>query len=259
MPDPFTAPAALSSDRPFVVGVQGSSREPRRTAPHSHPRGQLLGTLEGLSTIGTQKGQWVVPPTHAIWLPPRHRHAFASHGAFNGWSVYVAEAACGPLPGSPRVLRVSGLLREAAIRAASWRKDELAPPEIRIAQVILDEIASSPEEPFGLPMPRDPRLIRVAEMILAAPEEWKSLEASAARAGMAARTLTRRFPLDTGFTFRAWQQRARLAKAMEWLAEGRSVTTVAFDLGYETVGSFIDLFKAGFGMTPGQYFLSPPT
>jgi AraC-like DNA-binding protein len=73
-------------------------------------------------------------------------------------------------------------------------------------------------------------------------------------AGLSPRTLTRRFPTETGLTFIAWQQRARLLKAMELLAGGASVTSVAFDLGYETVSSFIDLFKGSFGTTPGQYF-----
>jgi AraC-like DNA-binding protein len=55
-------------------------------------------------------------------------------------------------------------------------------------------------------------------------------------------------------TFIGWQQRARLLKAMELLAGGASVTSTAFELGYETVSSFIDLFKSNFGTTPGEYF-----
>ncbi|WP_156475018.1 AraC family transcriptional regulator, partial [Acetobacter malorum] len=52
---------------------------------------------------------------------------------------------------------------------------------------------------------------------------------------------------------RVWQARARVLQAIEWLTEGRAVTTVAFDLGYETVSSFIEVFKTHVGITPGRF------
>ena len=40
------------------------------------------------------------------------------------------------------------------------------------------------------------------------------------------------------------------------LAEGRTVTTVALDLGYDSVSAFIALFKRSLGVTPSVYFRS---
>ncbi|MBL3554714.1 helix-turn-helix domain-containing protein, partial [Rhodovulum sulfidophilum] len=79
----------------------------------------------------------------------------------------------------------------------------------------------------------------------------------AAWAGVAPRTLSRRFVLETGLTFTVWRQRSLLLRSVEMLIEGRPVTTVAFDLGYETVSSFIDLFREHFGTTPGRYLKRP--
>ncbi len=59
-------------------------------------------------------------------------------------------------------------------------------------------------------------------------------------------------------TFTAWRQRALLLRSLAMLAAGQSVTTVAFDLGYETVSAFIELFHAYFGTTPGRYFRQSP-
>jgi AraC-like DNA-binding protein len=42
-------------------------------------------------------------------------------------------------------------------------------------------------------------------------------------------------------------------RAIELLAAGRAVSTVALDLGYQNVSAFISLFKKTFAMTPAQY------
>lgn len=59
----------------------------------------------------------------------------------------------------------------------------------------------------------------------------RSAEAWAAPAGLSRRTLPRRFPQETGLGLALWRRRARLLKSLEWLAEGRPVTTVAFAPG----------------------------
>ncbi|MER8842946.1 helix-turn-helix domain-containing protein [Mesorhizobium sp. M0913] len=48
-------------------------------------------------------------------------------------------------------------------------------------------------------------------------------------------------------SFRAWRQQAKLLKAVEWLAAGRSVSDIAFSLGYSSPSAFIAVFRAAFG------------
>lgn len=237
----------------MITVVRQSDPSGRVTRAHHHPLGQLVATTRGLVSIGTERGRWIVPPRHGVWLPPWLGHDFASHGPFEGWSLYVAEEHCQPLPAAPRIVRLSALLSAAAGRAAGWADAPRSLQETRLAHVVLDEIALLPEEPLGLPLPQDPRLARIAAGILMVPDGRKGLEAWAREVGMAPRTITRRFPIETGFSFSAWSQRARVLKAIEHLAAGLPVTTVAFDLGYETVSSFIALFKAQIGVTPGRY------
>ncbi len=80
------------------------------------------------------------------------------------------------------------------------------------------------------------------------------MDAWAAWAGVSERTLSRRFVAETGHSYTAWRQRARLMRALEMLAEGVPVTTVAIDLGYDSVSAFIALFKRTLGVTPSAYF-----
>ncbi|TXI05880.1 MAG: helix-turn-helix domain-containing protein [Rhizobium sp.] len=243
-----------SATEPLVLVIRRQQTEMRRTDRHNHGRGQLLGTMRGLVALETELGRWLIPPINAIWIPPHVEHEFASHGAFHGWSVYVAEAACAGLPERPRVIRLSGLLTEAVARAAGWEAGSLSDAQQRIAGVILDEIAALPTEAFELPMPVDPRLQTIARCILDDPAARQRMEDWAAFGGIAPRSLSRRFVLETGLTFSAWRQRALLLRSLEMLAAGNSVTAIAFDLGYETISAFIDLFRTYFGTTPGRYF-----
>lgn len=127
------------------------------------------------------------------------------------------------------------------------------PRYTHLAQVIFDEIADSPREGFCLPMPSDPRLLGVAQAILQNPSAREGMSVYVAQACVSERTFSRWYKAQTGFPFRVWQARARVLQAIEWLTEGQPVTTVAFDLGYETVSSFIEVFKTHVGMTPGRF------
>jgi len=139
------------------------------------------------------------------------------------------------------------------LRAASWPMGPLDAASARIAAVVLDEIRSAPVEPFGLPLPRDARLQRIGAALIADPADARDLEQWAALVAMSARTLSRRFVGETGFTFTAWRQRARLMRSLEMLADDVPVKSIALELGYSTASVFISLFRRTFGQTPAVY------
>jgi AraC-like DNA-binding protein len=236
-----------------LVAAAGSQATERIIATHSHPAGELLGSMRGLLSVGAEAGLWVVPATHAVWLPPHHRHSARSHGPFTGWLVYVSEAVCAALPQRPCAIRTSALLREAVLRAASWPEGPADARSDRVVSVILDEIGSLPIEPLGLPFPTDTRLNRVAKALIDDPADARGLEAWADWAAASPRTLSRRFVAETGFSFSAWRQRVRLLRSLEMLAAGEPVSTIALDLGYATPSAFISLFRRVFGETPAVH------
>lgn len=248
-------PYALAGEiaGPTIWAVMRQSDAMRETPRHHHARGQLLGAEHGLLTVDAGRSRWVVPATHAVWIPPDTPHGLTSHGPYSGWSVYVAVSACHLLPDKPCTLAMTGLLREAVARAAGFEEMTLTPSQERLAGVIIDEIGALPEVDLGLPMPQDPRLIRIAHALTARPDDDRRLEAWAAWAGISSRTLSRRFSAETGFSFSEWRQRVRLLRALELLAAGKPVTTIALDLGYDNVSAFIALFSRVFGTTPGRY------
>jgi AraC-like DNA-binding protein len=254
MTTPLIRPERIAApDGPFLAAAALTQTTSRTMTSHSHAHGQLMGAMSGLVSVGIGRRQWVVPVIHAIWMPPHVEHSMRSYGPFSGWSVFIAEARCAGLPDAPRALRATPLLREAVRRAAQWQGGAMDTAQTRIAEVILDEIAASKAEPLDLPSPQDERLVRIATALGTNLSDTRSLEEWAEWAGLSPRTLSRRFISETGLSFAQWRQQARLLRALELIADGRSVTAIALELGYDNVSAFIEMFKRAMGTTPGRY------
>nr|WP_309390105.1 helix-turn-helix transcriptional regulator [Pandoraea sp.] len=222
---------------------------------HSHVRGQLFCIHSGLVHVHTPFGAWVLPPYRAGWIPSGVTHRVSFSGVVSGWIVLVAPYAATGLPSAPCVVGVSELLAALVKRAVSWAtREALTEDELRLAQVLVDEIARAPAEPLGLPMPTDARVLRVARAVLDDLGGHASLEMLAQRAGMSSRTARRLFVAETGMGFTQWRQQARLVSALERLANGEPVGTIADSLGYSTPSNFIAMFRRAFGESPGRYF-----
>ncbi|MDA0997835.1 MAG: helix-turn-helix transcriptional regulator [Proteobacteria bacterium] len=222
---------------------------------HRHQRAQLLYAVNGVMQVTAPAGIWIVPPQRAVWIPPgTPHHVRAQGGPLSLRSVYVHPDVPG-LPETCSVVTVSPLMRELILEAMDIG-DGFDPtgPEGRLVQVLLDRIRELPVAPLHLPMVADPRLKRIADTLLAEPDDPRTLDDWAALAGASARTLARAFIADTGMTFGQWRQQARLLAALARLAQGDSVTTVALDLGYASQSAFIAMFRRALGRTPGRYF-----
>ena len=123
----------------------------------------------------------------------------------------------------------------------------------RLTGVLLDELAAAQVEDLHLPMPADPRLRRIADEMLEAPAGRGTLQSWAKRAGMSERTLERLIGRETGMSFGRWRQQLGVVLAVKWLAGGASIQAVAADLGYESVPSFVTMFRKALGTSPGRY------
>ena len=76
----------------------------------------------------------------------------------------------------------------------------------------------------------------------------------AAKLGVSARTLERRFLAETGLTVADWGRQSRLLHGLRGLAAGEPVKSAAHLAGYRTSSTFIAAFREAFGRTPARYF-----
>jgi len=224
------------------------------TAWHTHVVGQLCRVDAGLLIVDTGIGRWVVPPGWLGWIPPAVGHAAWSQSAVRGLSLYLDSRWSEGLPDQPMVM-AEDPLRDAVFRRLADRDAATEPSRVNhLLAVLHDELvlARTQPQPLRLPMPRDPRLRRMATALLEAPGDELSARLWAERVGIGERTLSRRFVQETGMNFVHWRQLARLQQALVWLGEGKSVGWVAQSCAYASTSAFIRMYQRYLGRTPGQ-------
>ena len=220
---------------------------------HSHVRGQLFCVESGLVHVRTSHGSWLLPPQRGL-DSAGERHWAGVSGAASGWSVIVAPAACAALPAPLRDRHQRADAGAGAPGRDVDRPARTGAARGRVADVLLDEIQRAPREPLHLPMPSDPRLARIARAVYERPDDPRLLEDWARWGAVSPRTLRRLMAVETGMSFGRWRQQAGLIHALERLAQGEAVATVADALGYASPSGFIAMFRRAFGASPGRYF-----
>lgn len=222
---------------------------------HQHSRAQLLYASAGVMSISTAEGSFVVPPQRALWIPSGVEHEVSCREPVSLRTLYFDPSGTADLPSRCRVLEISELMRALILEAMMLPPEyDMGGREGLVMRLIQLEINRMPVAPLHVPMPKDPRLARVCRAIVADPASEGDLDHWAKMAGMGRRTLTRQFKQETGVGLATWRQHVRLLEALSRLATGQPVTTVAFDVGYESPSAFTAMFQRTFGVPPSRYF-----
>jgi AraC-like DNA-binding protein/quercetin dioxygenase-like cupin family protein len=222
---------------------------------HFHDRDQLVYASQGVMTVRTGAGTWVVPPHRAVWIPAAVPHTIAMSGTVAMRTLYLKPRLARKLPRHCCVVNVSLLLRELILHAcgaASLRRT--AARQRHIIDLVLDQLEAVQMVPLQLPHLSDPRALRVAARLLADPGNARTLTQLCQGIGAGKRTVERIFREETGMSFGRWRQQLRLMHAVRLLAEGAKVTHAALDAGYSTPSAFVSMFRKTLGTTPAVYF-----
>ncbi|XDF37359.1 helix-turn-helix transcriptional regulator [Paracidovorax avenae] len=251
----MTAPLDVDSvPRPVVALSATSVAKDWENARHRHRKAQLIYSVRGILHCEIEDGVWIVPPQCAIWIPGDLPHAARGSGETECHCLFVEPDAAADLPKACCTIAVSPLLRELLLKAAGF--PELYAPggrEDRLIAALLDELVEAPVEDLHLPMPRDPRLRRLAEMMLADPTDKTSKAEWAIRIGMSERSMSRLLLQEIGMGFGRWRRQLHVILALQRLTRGDSVQTVAWELGYENASGFVTMFRKAVGKPPARY------
>jgi len=223
---------------------------------HAHDEGQLTFAASGLVQIHTDDGVWLVPPQLAAWVPAGAHHRLETMTDAELWMVRwdpVAVRAWNVQTSLDRAfaLRVTPLLRSLLEEAVAI--DPTSTKAELVVRLMLYELTAMPEAPTFLPLPLSPLGRRVADIVIADHRNQMDLGQIASRAATSIRTVSRLFPTETGLTFKAWRQRARIVRTMERLARGDAPARIAREAGFASTAAFSCAFRQVTAMTPTTF------
>ena len=237
-----------------IVTKRTAYKSGHHITPHWHNRAQFVYAVAGTMQVRTPRCAWIVPPSRALWVPARTVHEIQMYGVVQMHSLYMKDNAVADMPSSCVVLQVTPLLRELVVRAVAlpetYNEDG---DDGLLMQLLAAEIRRLPTCALDLPLPESKDLTQLCERILNNLSAKRPCNLDAVDMHISTRTLYRRFLRETGITFARWKQQARLLDSIRRLAEGRQVTTVAMDLGYESASAFSTMFRRSLGISPRAF------
>lgn len=237
-----------------IVATANEHPDNHRVPRHRHRRSQLLYAATGIMVVGTEAGRWIVPPERAVWIPAGMYHETNALVHVSTRSVYIEPEVSGALPSDCRVIGISPLVRLLLLETA-----DLPLPYERgsradlIFSLLVQEIAVAPVLPLDIPFPADARLAARCRAYLENPSPHETIDDWRRDLALSRRTFTRRFRAETGVSFAVWRRQAAIFAALPRIARGEPITTVAFDLGYESASAFATMFRRVIGVPPSRY------
>src|SRR6266851_10103540 len=220
---------------------------------HAHEGGQFILVETGISHLRTELGAWIIPARRVAWVPPGVRHASRSSGGGSGW-VVIAPVGLHHLPAGVCVLRASALMMASLQRLTQLTSGDASMRRL-LWKVVAAEMSAAQPEQLEVPMPTAPRLLKAAQSVLASPTAAASLGKLAVRAGMSRRSFARHFRSQTGLPYARWKRAVIAQHALELVTAGHKVSSVALDVGYESVSAFIAMFRRQYGESPRQFLI----
>src|SRR5215469_11224368 len=182
------------SDTP-VLACAFKRRAVEGWAPeHGHLRGQLIALTQGLLFVEAGSERWMFPSQRCAWIPPNCKHAARSVGGAAGSMVDLSPEMCRGLPKTPCLFNSSELLFAIVHRMLGCDlRQPLNPAKKHLITTLRDEIRQPDQQPLRLTIPREERLVRVADALLDDVGDDRTLDDWAHVAGMARRTFMRTF------------------------------------------------------------------
>lgn len=226
---------------------QAGTEFPRK----KQPWGELNFALSGVCEIEVDGHRFLSPPSYGIWIPPGVENEAWNREDIFYVTTYVSASLCDRLPSGVVTLELSRLLKAIL---ADFADREVTMPQtdadIRLAMVLVDQIAAAPRFDSYLPFTDDPLVGPVINALQRDLANRLSLSEWARLGGVTERTMSRRWRQVLGISFNDWRQRQKLVAGFSLLDTGLTVQDVAKRLGYNDTSAFIAMFRRLTGATP---------
>ncbi|MFT3861504.1 AraC family transcriptional regulator [Micropruina sp.] len=253
----------LAGSRPASTRVPGGGRSSSEAASfareasagfgawghdaHVHDDHQLIYTPLGHAVVWAQGRAHHLTANVALWIPARVWHAARFDAdCLVAPVMFAAERFGAPSEGCAEVV-VTERRRRMLLAHLRERLDD-AEPSVELYEALVSDAGQVP-----LPMPTSTVPHAVASVLVATPNDPRTLTEWAETFYTSPTSLRRAFLAETGLTFSEWRTRARINASVDLLARDGKVSVVAQQVGFTSANGFILAFRRYFGVTPKVY------
>lgn len=240
---------------PWLLTTQSiTSRAHESWADGVHDEHELIFSDSGVLTVEADGRLWVAPLGLGVWIPAGVTHHVTAEPGTSFYVTYLSAARVDVAWAAATAVGVSAVIRELLLA----NKNEVFEDGVRMRmqQLVIDLLEPARSASLDVHMPTTPALRAIAEEIVRRPADSGTSADWGRTMGVSGRTVNRGFERETGSSLTQWRITVRMRRALIDLAAGRSVVSVAKDVGYTNSSTFIQLFRQTTGHTPAAYFRS---
>lgn len=213
--------------------------------------------IEGLFQLDTDEATWRLPPSRVAWIPAGHHVTASTIKPVRCISIFFETDFAAFAPAGCQVFSATLLVREMIKHSLRWSGDR-KPDNLNADRFFLTLIDLCHEQMqisdlFTLPKARSPEIKRVLQYTTENLSTDLNLEDVANLISVSPRTLTRHLQVEIHMTWGQYLKQLRMLKAMDYLAEGMTVTETALEVGYGNISAFSTAFSNFTELTPTQY------
>ena len=229
------------------------------TETHQHSRYQLLYAEGGVLHFFADDQRFILPAKHGAWIPAGLNHKVVSLSPqLHLRTLYIGQDKEGYVfPNHLTIFPITPLAREMILYTQQWHYEHPVTKSEEaffdaicylIADWCLDAIA------LVLPTTEHEQLLNITSYMLSNLDKNLTMPHVSSEFGMSSRTLMRLFRHQLDTTFQAYLRTARVIKALELLSmPDASITEVSLQVGYLSMSSFSQTFKAFVGKSPSKF------
>jgi AraC-like DNA-binding protein/quercetin dioxygenase-like cupin family protein len=218
---------------------------------HKHSKGQLSYVEGGIAYITCNNRTYVVPAKHYFWIPKGMDHILRigySATVLRSLYFYAHDDAADPFYSKLGIYPASELLIQMINYTERWdgrhvsRKDENF--EFLIALKNILPQFNNKALPIILPTTDNEQMQRIIKYLEKNIGERHTIKSVSSYFNISERTMSRLFQSNMQMSFLQYLKTIRMVKAIEILLKTqRSISEVAFEVGYVTLSSFSDAFQ----------------
>jgi AraC-like DNA-binding protein len=219
-----------------------------------HAWGEFVYSYSGVTEVKAGTAHFIAPPHLGLWIAPETEHTGFNHQEAVHCSVYIRRDLCGGMPDESCAVMVTPLVRSILEHLRDLSDTpQPQPAHSRLLHVLVDQLSVCKTTGSFVPHSDDAELNTILQLLRDDPADNRTIAELAAVVNLTERTLIRRCQSELGMSLTDWRQRLRFVAALPMLRDGRSVESVAFDLGYASSSAFIAMFRRLTGSSPKRF------
>lgn len=228
---------------------------------HSHEHHEILIPISGEFSLKDKiNNEFLITTGNAVYLPPQCEHHFqgTKQGRGERLILLIPKKRLNVNTEDITLFKISQLIVEIIFHLIIKNNDHLTQKLCHIFLELLTEDIANTSSPANLvsllEKSSDDRIIKAGKYIFKNYHEKISVTAVSEIANMSQRNFSRLFLKEVGIGAKEFINMVRVQKSTELIRENNlNITQICYDVGFQSLPSFIAAFKKYTGKIPSEY------